>query len=95
MTPAPTAQKIYTEPPGYALEDAAARALERLYRPEDVARQLGVGRSLVWRLMKDGTLPYCHVGRFRRISGRAVAQFIEQRMADTSRVPAAAGREAG
>lgn len=86
MIPAPTAQNIDTEPPGYALE--------RLYRPEDIARQLGVGRSLVWRLMKDGTLPYCHVGRFRRISGRAVAQFIEQRMADTNRVPMVAGREA-
>jgi excisionase family DNA binding protein len=70
------------------LEGAMARTLDRMYRPEEIARQWGVGRSLIWRLMKDGALPYCHVGRFRRISGRAAAQFIEQRMAD------AAGREA-
>lgn len=53
-------------------------ALERLYSVEAIARRWGVGRSLVWRLMKDGSLPYCHVGRFRRISGRAAAEFIAE-----------------
>jgi excisionase family DNA binding protein len=72
-----------------ALEAVMARTLDRMYRPEEIARQWGVGRSLVWRLMKDGALPYCHVGRFRRISGRAAAQFIEQSMAESNRVIAA------
>jgi excisionase family DNA binding protein len=73
MIPDLAAQIITDESPGLSLE--------RLYRPEDVARQLGIGRSFVWRLMKNGSLPYCHIGRFRRISGATVSRYIAARHA--------------
>lgn len=34
-----------------------------LLREKDVTRVLSVGRSTIRKLMADGRLPYCHVGR--------------------------------
>ena len=85
MITAPTAHEVDPE--------ASARlSLDRLYRPEDVATQLGIGRSFVWRLMKEGSLPYCHIGRFRRISGSTVSRYIAARHASEISVRS---REAG
>ncbi|MFF6931124.1 helix-turn-helix domain-containing protein [Streptomyces californicus] len=38
-----------------------------LYKPEEVAEALAIGRSTVYELMADGSLKYIKLGRTRRI----------------------------
>ncbi|MCM0622456.1 helix-turn-helix domain-containing protein [Nocardioides bruguierae] len=47
-----------------------------LFTPEDVARLLHVGRPMVYNLMNSGELRSMKVGRCRRISARALADYV-------------------
>ncbi|RZU29477.1 excisionase family DNA binding protein [Streptomyces sp. BK022] len=38
-----------------------------LYKPEEAAEALAIGRSTVYELMAEGSLPYIKLGRTRRI----------------------------
>ena len=51
-----------------------------LYTPVQAARVLGVSRSQVYVLMKDGQLGSVHIGRSRRIAKEHVIQFINRLM---------------
>ncbi len=46
-----------------------------LYRPEDGARLLGIGRSKIFELMASGDLPSVQIGRARRVSRWALEDF--------------------
>jgi len=62
---------------GHAVE------LERLLlRPLEVAAQLGVSRSLVYRLVASGELKALTVGKSLRIPTGAVHQFVAKRRAE-------------
>jgi excisionase family DNA binding protein len=55
-----------------------------LYRPEQVAGMLAIGRDKVFRLMASGELESFRIGGSRRIPREAVADFIaRQRVAGT------------
>jgi excisionase family DNA binding protein len=47
-----------------------------LFRPEEAAQRLGVGRTMVFDLMRSGRLRSVKIGGARRISARALADFV-------------------
>jgi excisionase family DNA binding protein len=49
-----------------------------LFSPEEVARLLGMGRWKVYELMRLRELRSVKVGRCRRVSARAVAEFVRE-----------------
>lgn len=51
------------------------------YRVEEVAEQLGVGRSAVYNLIASGELASFRVGRSRRVPAGAVNDFIRRQLA--------------
>lgn len=44
---------------------------------EEAAKRLNLGRTHVFRLLKDGTIPSVKLGRSRRISVRALKAWAE------------------
>lgn len=46
-----------------------------LYRPEDAARALNIGRSKLFELLATGQIPSVQIGRARRVSRRALEDF--------------------
>jgi excisionase family DNA binding protein len=47
-----------------------------LFRPEEAAQRLGVGRTMVFDLMRSGRLRSVKIGGARRISAGALADFV-------------------
>ena len=48
--------------------------LDGLERVSDTARFLGMSRSHIYRLIKDGVIPSVKIGKSRRVPVRAVRQ---------------------
>jgi len=48
-----------------------------LFTPEDAARTLRIGRPKVYDLMRTGALRSIKVGGSRRISARALAEYVQ------------------
>jgi excisionase family DNA binding protein len=44
----------------------------------EAARQLGIGRSLLYELLADGQVESIHIGRLRRIPTDALADYIDR-----------------
>jgi len=44
--------------------------------PEEAAKALGVGRTTIYRLMREGALRSFAIGRSRRIPVEALAEFV-------------------
>lgn len=49
-----------------------------LYRPEEAAAQLAVGRSRMYQLIATGAIESVQIGRSRRVSADALAAFVER-----------------
>ena len=49
-----------------------------LYRPEEAAEQLAVGRTMVFELIRSGRLRSVKVGGARRITPQALTDFVAQ-----------------
>ena len=47
-----------------------------LFRPEEAAAVLGLGRTKVYELMASGALRSVRVGASRRVSATALAEFV-------------------
>ncbi|MFE3639277.1 helix-turn-helix domain-containing protein [Streptomyces sp. NPDC059168] len=57
---------------------ALASPAERvLYRPEEAATALGIGRSLVYEEIRLGRLQTVRIGRRRLIPPEYIAQYVE------------------
>jgi excisionase family DNA binding protein len=56
----------------------------RLDRLEDLARELGVGRTTAHALLWSGTIPSVKIGRLRKVRRSDVDAFIEARLEKTS-----------
>jgi excisionase family DNA binding protein len=50
----------------------------------EAARQLGIGRSLLYELPADGQVESIHVGRLRRIPTGALSDYIERQRSSRS-----------
>jgi excisionase family DNA binding protein len=48
-----------------------------LARPEEAAELLGVGRSTIYELMREGELPVVHIGCAARIPVEELRQWVE------------------
>ncbi|MGW1224222.1 helix-turn-helix domain-containing protein [Streptomyces sp. NPDC002530] len=55
-----------------------------LYRPEEAAVLLGIGRSTLYELMTAGLLEYVKLGRCRRIRRSALEQYVANLTPETS-----------
>ena len=54
-------------------------ASERLlYRPEEAAKVLGLGRTKVYELIASGELRSVKIGAARRVSATALAEFVSR-----------------
>jgi excisionase family DNA binding protein len=49
-----------------AVEQLRAGQPSKLGRPEDAMRILGIGRTTLWRKVKDGSIPCTRVGKSAR-----------------------------
>lgn len=49
-----------------------------LFRPEEAARRLGVGRTMVYELIRSGRLRSVKVGGARRITAAALVDFVAE-----------------
>ncbi|MBF6046415.1 excisionase family DNA-binding protein [Streptomyces sp. NRRL B-1677] len=55
----------------------AAPAERLLYRPEEAAATLGIGRSLIYEEIRLGRLQTVRIGRRRLVPPEYVAQYVE------------------
>jgi excisionase family DNA binding protein len=55
-----------------------------LYRVEDAARVLGIGRSKTYQLIASGALPSITVGKSRRIPAESLRRWVSDRLAAAS-----------
>lgn len=59
-----------------------------LLRVPEVARTLGIARSLAYEMARDGRLPTVHIGKAVRIPRRRLEAWIEERaQAEAARIP--------
>ncbi|WP_432020954.1 helix-turn-helix domain-containing protein [Streptomyces sp. 1222.5] len=60
------------------MSTAIAAPVDRLlYKPEEAAKALAIGRSTVYELMAGGTLKYIKLGRARRIRRADLEAYVE------------------
>jgi excisionase family DNA binding protein len=54
------------------------RTLRLLLTVEEAAEQLGIGRTLMYALVKQGAIESVQIGRLRRIPADALPQYLAQ-----------------
>jgi len=57
-------------------EELAPIPTKLLLRPEEAASVMGVSRSRIYELMRQGSLPRIHIGRSVRIPTQAVQAWV-------------------
>jgi excisionase family DNA binding protein len=57
-----------------------AEQTKRLLSAEDLARELGLGRTTAYSLLWSGTIPSMKVGRLRKVRREDLEAYIEARM---------------
>jgi len=72
--------KIMTEAPLHPVSDGRL-----LLRVEEAADRLGIGRSLMYRLVLSGEVESVPVGRLRRIPCEALTEYIDRLRRDPAR----------
>jgi excisionase family DNA binding protein len=60
------------------MDQPMTKGEQLLFRPAEVARRLGIGRTKVYELMRSGELPSVKVGGARRVSATALADFVAE-----------------
>jgi excisionase family DNA binding protein len=56
-------------------EDSTVRLLLTV---EQAAQRLGIGRTLMYALVRDGDVESVHIGRLRRIPADALPRYVDQ-----------------
>ncbi len=57
-----------------------AEQTKRLLSADELARELGIGRTSAYALLWSGQIPSMKVGRLRKVRAEDVETFISQRM---------------
>ncbi len=62
------------------MSDTAFAQVDRplLLTVDQVAERLGIGRSLAWRLVREGALPSIRLGRLVRVPQQALERWIAE-----------------
>ena len=55
-----------------------ATTVRLLLTVEQAAQRLGVGRTLMYALVKDGNVESVQIGRLRRIPADALSRYVDQ-----------------
>jgi excisionase family DNA binding protein len=64
---------------------AAQICADGFLTPDEACEQMRIGRSLLYKLMRDGALPYCQVTEdIRRIPAAAINEFMASRLTSGS-----------
>ena len=58
-----------------------SQSVQTLIRVEDAAQRLGVGRTIVYRLISSGELPSVRIGRRRLIPVESIASYVAHLLA--------------
>ncbi len=56
-----------------------------LYRPEDAATALGIGRSKFWELIATEQIETVRIGRSRRVPAQALEEYVGRLRAGRSK----------
>ena len=67
-----------------AKDDGPGKAPKLLLRIEEAAEQLGIGRSLMYRLVLSGAIESVRLGRLRRIPTECLGEHV-RRLRDEAR----------
>ena len=67
-----------------AKDDGPDKAPKLLLRIEEAAEQLGIGRSLMYRLVLSGAIESVRLGRLRRIPAECLGEHV-RRLRDEAR----------
>ncbi|MEO7194999.1 MAG: excisionase family DNA-binding protein [Pseudonocardiaceae bacterium] len=54
------------------------KTIRLLLTVEEAADRLGIGRTLMYALVKDGEVESIHIGRLRRIPADALPRYLER-----------------
>jgi excisionase family DNA binding protein len=54
------------------------QTIRLLLTVEEAAEQLGIGRTLMYALVKDGDVESVHIGRLRRIPADALPRYLQR-----------------
>ncbi|GGV04258.1 hypothetical protein GCM10010495_14960 [Kitasatospora herbaricolor] len=57
---------------------------------EEAARRLGIGRTTMYALIRDGEIESVPIGRLRRVPAEALTTYVRSRMRKNSAAPIAA-----
>lgn len=78
------AQALAEQPRPAAVSEPAPMPERVLLTVEEAAERLGIGRSLAFRLIRDGELESVQIGRLRRVPASAVTDFATRLVARQS-----------
>jgi excisionase family DNA binding protein len=60
------------------MSNEGAAVGQLLFRPEEAAQVLGVGRSMLYELLRSGALRSVKIGSCRRVSATALAEYVDR-----------------
>ena len=61
-----------------SMSPSDGRTVRLLLTVEEAANRLGIGRTLMYALVKDGEVESVHIGRLRRIPADALPRYLER-----------------
>jgi excisionase family DNA binding protein len=60
-----------------SMSPSDGQTVRLLLTVEEAAEQLGIGRTLMYALVKDGAVESVHIGRLRRIPADALPRYLQ------------------
>jgi len=61
----------------HALSQERKEIMGKLLKPNEVAEQLGIGRSLTYELIAQGQIPHIRLGRCIRVSEQSLQEWLK------------------
>lgn len=82
-TLASLAEKLTNEPEPAPAEPAPRATPARvMFTAEEAAEQLGIGRTVMFRLIRNGDIESVRIGRLRRVPATAIQNYAARLVAD-------------
>lgn len=89
-TLASLAEKLAAEPEPAPVEPPPRPVPARvMFTAEEAAEQLGIGRTVMFRLIRNGDIASVRIGRLRRVPASAIQDYAARLVSDTATQTAA------